>query len=763
MAMAFATATVQKHNGAPVLSVGGQPLHGMTATSCAFDDPDVIRDFTTAGCELMMIWIEIGLHCWKGPGQYDWTYAEQKLALFEAHSGSTHWIIRVRLGLLARWWAEAHPTEVHNPPGSESAERTPQMTVSNVISPIWLEQVCELVGDFVSWLQTTRWAPRIVGFMLNAGATEEWLLYDVRDTTTSKYHPVYTREFRNWLRRHYGDDLAAMQRAWTGVDPGRDSSQRPVARSVDFDTAQCPSGHIRKGSHIWGPYSLRDPQEDQQAIDYYRFINETLADALIAVCRAAKEAAGTPIVCGGFHSYLWWETGLYSYIQEYGHTLIQRLNTSPWVDFVSDITSYDGRYPGGPSGYLGLPHSLSLHGKLHYTEVDLRTVSNLPAHWREAWRAADTRDLPARVSEPVIPNRIWNWNNGYCGRDEDEQMAVLQREHMHNLITATPYWWFDISKHNYQEPWMIDGLKRLSDIGRASLDWDRRSISEVAFVCSEETPLHQAALNGELLRFELEANHGLLLDLCTRRWGLAGVPFDTYELHDLAHPEFPGDQYKLLVFVNCAVVSDAAAAGIRRWQADGRTLLWTYAADMYHDRVLDPARGEALVGMRLGWRNERRNIHVQVQDDGHPLTQGGAALDFGTEGSVGPVCFADDPAATVLGTLRDGGEPAIAVREHDGWRSVYLAMLNFGPGLFRNLARYAGAHVWCDTDDVVYANRSIVCLHSAGRGVKTVMLPQPARVTDLWTGERTAEPVASIDLDVPAFRTRAWRTEYGSC
>jgi hypothetical protein len=161
--------------------------------------------------------------------------------------------------------------------------------------------------------------------------------------------------------------------------------------------------------------------------------------------------------------------------------------------------------------------------------------------------------------------------------------------------------------------------------------------------------------------------------------------------------------------------------------------------------------------MRLGWRRERRQIRVLIDDSGYALTQGGEKLSFGTEGSVGPVFFADDPEACVFGRLRDGGEPAFALRHHDGWRSVYLAMLNFGPQLLRNLASFAGAHVWCESDDVVYANRSLVCLHTASAGEKVIRLPQPAVVTDLWTGERSPGPLDAIRATMPAYRTRLWR------
>ena len=743
--MSFLSTTIEKRNGVPTIVVDGKPIHGMTATSCAFDDPAVIEDFTRAGVDVMMIWIEAGISCNPGPGLYDWSYAEERLKRFEQHSGDTRWVIRIRLGLLHDWFRRAHPSEVCNP---ASAGDPAGVSVCHLVSPVWRKHVEELLTAFVGWLKTTRWAPRIIGFMLNAGRTEEWLPFDADELSRGVYPAVYARELRAWLRRGYNNDVTALRKAWN--DPG-----------VSFDNATPPGSLLRSGSHTWGPFSLRNPATDRPAIDYYLFLNHTLADCLIDFCKVAKEAAGTPIICGGFHSYLWWETGVYSYIQEYGHGLIQKLNESPWIDFISDITSYDGRYPGGPSGYLGLPNCQNLHNKLHYTEVDLKTYTSLSDGQRAAWKKVIPNEIPLRTAMPAIPDRDWTWDAGFCGRDEDEQIAVLQREHMHNLITGTAYWWFDIPRYAFHPPCLVEAISRLSRIGRDALTWDRSSISEVAFVCSEDTPMRQANMNGTCLRFEMEPAHPLLLDLATRGFGSAGIPFDIYELNDLAHPDFPGDQYKLIVFLNCAYVNDKAAAGIRRWQNGKRTLLWTFAPAVMNDEKLDPALGDALRGIKLGWRNKRRNIHLQFDKRSrHPLAKGGAALDFGTEGSIGPIFFADDPDATNLATLRDGGESACAVREHGAWNSAYLAMLNFGPALMRNFTRFAGAHVWCETDDVVYANQSMVCLHTASAGEKTVKLPAPAFVTDLWTGQRTTKPTDRIHVKADAYRTWAWRVEY---
>jgi hypothetical protein len=281
-------------------------------------------------------------------------------------------------------------------------------------------------------------------------------------------------------------------------------------------------------------------------------------------------------------------------------------------------------------------------------------------------------------------------------------------------------------------------------------------------VCSEETPLYQSAMNGSLLRFEMEAFHNLLLDGCTRQWGLAGVPFDCYELHDLAHPDFPGEQYKLFIFVNCAKVSSRAAEGINRWKRDGKTHCWTFAAACLDEEKFDAAMSEELIGMRLGCHRTRRNIHIEMNGINLSVTRGDSSLNFGSEASIGPVFYVDDSRARVLGTLRDGGEAGFALREHSTWKSVYLAMLNFGPQLMRNLAEYSDVHVWCGSNDVLYANRSLLCLHTAWAGEKVVDLPNYARVTDLLRGQEYSASTKTIQVTSAAYRTHLWRLEHAN-
>jgi hypothetical protein len=162
-------------------------MHGMTATSCAFGDPQVVKDFAECGVDVMMIWIEIAIKCWKGQGEYDWSYAEEKLEHFEKYAPDQMWILRIRLSLVASWFKDKFPTEIHNEPGRR------EFFAANIHSSIWVTEVGKLLTAFVKWVETTRWAPKIIGFMINAGATEEWLVFNTDELYKGQYPEPITR------------------------------------------------------------------------------------------------------------------------------------------------------------------------------------------------------------------------------------------------------------------------------------------------------------------------------------------------------------------------------------------------------------------------------------------------------------------------------------------------------------------------------------------------------------------------------------------
>ena len=82
--------------------------------------------------------------------------------------------------------------------------------------------------------------------------------------------------------------------------------------------------------------------------------------------------------------------------------------------------------------------------------------------------------------------------------------------------------------------------------------------------------------------------------------------------------------------------------------------------------------------------------------------------------------------------LLETGHPALSVKEAEGFTSIYCASKYLGADVLRAIARFAGCHIYTDSEDVLYANRHYVVLHAASSGEKTVRLPQKASAWEVY-------------------------------
>ena len=64
----------------------------------------------------------------------------------------------------------------------------------------------------------------------------------------------------------------------------------------------------------------------------------------------------------------------------------------------------------------------------------------------------------------------------------------------------------------------------------------------------------------------------------------------------------------------------------------------------------------------------------------------------------------------------------------------------FPADVLRKLAREAGAHIYCEAEEPLYANDRLIALHTIEGGPRTVVLPKKCRrVTELFSGRVVAE------------------------
>jgi hypothetical protein len=104
----------------------------------------------------------------------------------------------------------------------------------------------------------------------------------------------------------------------------------------------------------------------------------------------------------------------------------------------------------------------------------------------------------------------------------------------------------------------------------------------------------------------------------------------------------------------------------------------------------------------------------------------------------------------------------LAVKERpaaDGstWTSVFSSTPGLPAGFWRNAARRAGAHVWCESDDILLADSQLVAIHAAAAGPRTILLPRASDVVDLISGEPVGQGLREIEVELAAPETRLFR------
>jgi hypothetical protein len=187
----------------------------------------------------------------------------------------------------------------------------------------------------------------------------------------------------------------------------------------------------------------------------------------------------------------------------------------------------------------------------------------------------------------------------------------------------------------------------------------------------------------------------------------------------------------------------------------GHVVVWVYAPGLIRDNRIEPAAMETLTGIRLALSEQAAPLQERIAQGPERWVGAAAGATYGVAAPFAPVIFAQDDRATTLGTLSDG-RAGLVVREFEGWTSVYSSAPVLPHDLLRALAREAGVHFYAPAGDVVYANRSLLALSVNEGGARTVSLPRPADVYDLYDGREVGRQITSFTADMPPKSTKLW-------
>lgn len=706
-----AAVEVKPHNGSPALFLDGRPVFPAInwvsgPAPDKWDFEGQARKSAAAGIHIYAFDVGKGAE-WVGPGpgrpgDFDLTTVEARFRRVLEADPAALFHLRVYLEPgHGDWWEQAHPGECE----VLSDGRRNGMSFA---SRVWRDEAKAFLRAYIAHFRKIGLDDRVIAYQVGAGHTGEWVKGE-----SSMYAPCgdfsdpMRRYFREWLGGHYRGDIASLRRAWRH------------APSVTFETAEVPAAERQLEARL---YTFRDPAAEQDVIDYFAALAELCADAVIDLCRTVKEATGGKRLAGAFYGYLLdlaWNGGFfkerpdsdYSTIQRSGHLGLKKVLASPHVDFLVSPYSYGFRGLGGDSPSMLPAESVRLHGKLLLIEDDTRTH-------------ADDQDP----------------NYGRVKTFEDSR-TILRRNLAHFLTHGEGAWWALWKVDAIKEPRFDAVLRELRELGEMSMGLDRSSAAEIAVLLDDESFFY------ETCRYNLD----IPLVFQQRLWGLPrlGAPFDVFLLDDFLSGRLA--PYKLYIFLNpFRLDGERRGALARELRRDGRTALWIYAPGYLKDSP-GLENMEELTGLRFGAGEQPWGPLVHITDFGHPITKGLARdLSWGTNNKLAPIFHIDDPEARVLGEVvysQGNCRPGFAVREFRDWRSVYSASPNLPASLLREIARWAGVHIYCGAGDVLYANKSLIGVHTLAGGARTIRLPRRAgTVVDVFTGRAIARDAAEIEV-----------------
>ncbi|MHB9132992.1 MAG: hypothetical protein ACYDBB_18145 [Armatimonadota bacterium] len=607
-------------------------------------------------------------------------------------------------------WKTAHPEEFE-------VDSCGRIGHPSMASQVYQQTLAEGFAALVRYAESRPYAGHILGYNIQLGM--EGFTAASFANAMADYSPVMQSAFRAWLHEQYASD-AGLQQAWGDAEVTRDSAVVPEAQA-----------------QITGDLGVfRDPARSRRIIDFRRCVSDCAGRGVATILAATKNACDRKKLVGTYGNYLavaGWPFGLFSITgtqeREYSAHAISgqshwgRTLDNPDLDFVIANYDYYYRRPGGAGVPSNLLESITLHGKIAMMGDDTRTY----LHTDESFGRAPSLDATR---------------------------AVHRRNFACLATQAAGTQWVEQLANWLVDPPILDELGKLHANLQQAIRREAPPVESIAVILDEE------AMHYETPRSELDWT----AIYKQRIFGLAhcGVPVRFYLMSDLERDEYP--RAKCYFFLNAWYADDTRRQMIAdRLKRDGNVLVWLYGAGFCTPTGLDAEGMAALTDIRITPRDIRWEQLVTVNHWDHPITAGlPADMTFGTEYHLSPSFTVTDPNVTTLGAMllpMGWHEPAFAVKDLGTHRSIYSATPALPATLLRNIARYAGCHIYNEENDVIHAGRGLLSLHAVKPGQRTLYLPRPSVVREMDSRKIIAEGATQFTVEVSGTSTQIFLVE----
>ena len=697
----LATVQVKPYRGAPAVFINGMPIHYMSFTTLGtyrYGKNPILSNNGKYQRQFTDAGINIfsfsATNGWNGPDQFDYTETDQSIAKILEVNPNAYLMLKLWVAPVSTWWLDLHPEEATiTAEGKTPAGHTPITYASKKFRA----DAARALRKYVEHMRNAFYADRVIGYMVCWGG-EEWLYWGWQERLFPDYNPQVLDMFRSWLKQRYKNDVASLRKAWH--NPG-----------VTFETAEIATKEDRTRNDN---YAFRDPQKSQHVIDYYQFFAHLSADTILYFAKVFKDATDGKAIVGVHYGYIPELAYSNHRLQHEGHLALSEVLASPLVDFYVSPQSYGDRAIGQTSTAMIPAAAVTHRNRMHYIESDARTF--LTASGAGYGRCATLRDT----------------------------IEVLRREFTINLCTGSNISWLDLGDGWYDNEGLVQTCGLAQKIGNASMHFDRSSAAEVAVIIDEKSATYQSVSS------QIPSS---LISKMRYKLNRVGAPYDMYLLTDLEQIRL--EQYRLIIFSNLYAPDKETRQFIKeRVAAEGRTLLWMFAPGYAVDGRLSVESMRELTGITIRKKDIESMLTVKITKPGPLKLKRGHS--FGESFPFGPVFYADDPKADVIGRLSVEDLAGFCLKKMPGHTAAYLAVPTASVELLRALARHAGVHIYNETNDALYANHHFLTVHTATAGERRFALPKRCSVYGVYAGKVVARNTTGFTLDLPRHTTRLY-------
>jgi len=625
-------------------------------------------------------------------------------------------------------WQKLHPDDMF------VNEEGKVLQTPSLASEDWHEACAKYSAAVIDYCEARPWADRIVGYanFTRLEGTHEPTL----DHWLFDHSPVMTKRWRAFLKEKYGtvEKLRAAHRD----------------AEVTFETVPVPKDRLRGTvAEVSACLYWQNARDNQPLRDYLELMRDLWHAWFRGVGAATEKATGGKRFCVydalkqtmlGWHHWAFfndrrpWLTAYCETLAGSGHMNVAALFDAPGFDGLITPHDYQARGIGGVFEPEGSVDSIVLRGKLFLCEMDTRTYMGNDDYGR--------------------------------ARDDKEFAAVTWRNVATGLTRGFNPYYMDLHQNWFDNEEIHKVIARQVEVLKASVDWPHETVPGIAMIIDDAAVLET---NGAGNYF----NEAIMWE---QKMGMArcGVPFRIYLLEDLALDNFP--RHAVYYFPNLFRVDDERLALLRKKVfRDGNVVVWGPGSGISDGRRIGPRSAERLTGFGFEYLRANYQRRTHVTDYTHPITRAlGADTVIGGPLAYGPLLFPEGGRSLGLAWTKKGrmssglsvktfGKGARSEAEGEvgegDWASVFTAAVPLPADLWRGLARYGGAHVYCEENDVLLADSSVVGLHSVKTGPKRIALPGAFKVTDLASGEVVSESAKEIAFDLTAPATHVFLLE----